>query len=341
MIKTNTTQNSLTLWLKTQGVKSDLSQIIVQLADASITIAGAIQTAALGGRVPASGSINIQGEEQKPLDIISNDIVVKALDELPQIAALVSEEIDELIVNKQANTNAPFIVCFDPLDGSSNIETNSAIGTIFSILERTDTHDTTSEKTVLESAQNQVAAGYVLYGPVTILVITTGKTVASFILDLDTCEFVLEEKNLTVQPSAAEFAINMAYQRFWDTAISTYVENCTAGETGPYDKDYGMRWTGAMVADVHRLFIRGGIFIYPALAKKGAENGKLRFLYEANPMALLVEVAGGKAHMRDSRIAQNIPDELHQRVPVVMGSSEEVDRLAELYSVKALPQQAN
>ncbi len=324
--------NDLTLWLQSQSASTELITIIGGFVASCIHIDDAVQTAALNGTNGSSGTINVQGEEQKELDILTHDIVVKYLDEFNQIAALVSEESEHLIVKPTADKDAKFVICFDPLDGSSNIETNGVIGTIFSILELDQPKDKIDTDDVLAAANNQVAAGYVIYGPATILVVSTGKSVASFVLDKQNRRFVAEKTELSIVPVAAEYAINTAYTRFWEPALATYVEQCNLGKNGPRKKDCGMRWMGAMVSDVHRLFIRGGIFIYPGMDRPGAENGKLRFLYEANPMAMLVEVAGGKALTRTKRMLQHVPDNIHQRVPVVLGSCEEVDELLALYS---------
>ena len=324
-------QTDLAFWLQSQKASSPLEMIVCGLASSCVHIDTAVQAAALGGTNGASGTINVQGEEQKELDIITNDIVLAHLDGFNQIAAFVSEEIEDLIVNQNADQGAKYVICFDPLDGSSNIETNGAIGTIFSILELDQARSDICAADVLAAANNQVAAGYVIYGPATILVVTTGKSVASFVLDKQAGQFVAEKTGLEIIPAAAEYAINTAYTRFWEPALATYIAQCDQGKSGPRNKDFGMRWMGAMVSDVHRLFIRGGIFIYPGLAKPGGESGKLRFLYEANPMAMLVEVAGGKAFMRTTRILEHKPDNIHQRVPVVLGSSEEVDELLAQY----------
>ena len=323
-------KNDLALWLQSQGVRGDLGAMLQALAAAGIEIAAAIETSALAGE-GAAGSVNVQGEEQKALDIISNDIVLAHLAGQKQVAALVSEEIAELIIPDDADKEAPYVVCFDPLDGSSNIETNSAIGTIFSILSLKRDAGAIGAADVLAAAQNQIAAGYVLYGPTTILVLTTGKSVASFVLNRNDSEFILMEPVLSIPKQAVEFSINTAYARFWEKPLATYIENCVRGEVGPRGKAFNMRWSAAMVADVHRLFVRGGIFIYPALNRPGGENGKLRFLYEANPMAMLVEVGGGKAQMRLDPITSLHPTSLHQRVPVVLGSAEEVEILTGHY----------
>lgn len=324
-------KNDVAHWLGTQGVSSDLSKTLLPIVDAGIEIADAVLAASLEGKTGAAGSINVQGEEQKELDLITNDIVLRHLENCPQVCASVSEEIDDLIPSDNADKSAPFVVCFDPLDGSSNIETNAIIGTIFSVLKLDRGDAPVREADILEAANSQVAAGYVLYGPTTSLVLTTGKSVAMFVLDGKTKHFVLVKPDMRIAEETAEFSINSAYARFWEPQISAYVDLCIQGKTGPRQKDYTMRWSGAMIADVHRLFIRGGIFIYPGLKKSGSENGKLRFLYEANPTAMLVEVAGGMAHMRADEIRAHRPTGLHQRVPVVLGSRSEVEILTGFY----------
>ncbi len=323
--------NDVALWLNGQGVCSDLSATLLPIVNAGIEITDAVLAASLEGKTGAAGSVNVQGEEQKELDIITNDIVLRHLEDCRQVCASVSEEIDELIPITNADKNAPYVVCFDPLDGSSNIETNSIIGTIFSVLQLRRNNRPVTEADILGAANNQVAAGYVLYGPTTSLILTTGKSVAMFVLDCKTKHFVLVQSDMKILPETAEFSINSAYTRFWEPEIFAYVDLCIKGKSGPRQKDYTMRWSGAMIADVHRLFIRGGIFIYPSLNKPGSENGKLRFLYEANPTAMLVEVAGGLAHMRADTIRAHQPTGLHQRVPVILGSRNEVKILIDLY----------
>ncbi len=224
------------------------------------------------------------------------------------------------------------MVCFDPLDGSSNIETNSAIGTIFSLLRVAVSGGDVTEQDVLAASGNQIGAGYVLYGPATLLVVSVAKTVAVFALDPASEKFVLVRDGVSIPRVASEFAVNSAYGRFWEPALTGYVNDCVAGKTGPRDRDFNMRWTGSMVADVQRILARGGIFIYPALERVGAEDGKLRFLYEANPMAMLVENAGGKAMARTAALRDFSPASLHARSPVVLGSAEEVELLAGLYA---------
>jgi len=332
----------LAFWLKSQGASNNLAAIILAMAKAGIEIAKTADSAALEGKTGAAGKINVQGEEQKDLDIISNDIVLEHLAKCPSVAAMVSEENPELLLNKQGsgtntsvanNSGANHVVCFDPLDGSSNIETNSAIGTIFSVLQLGDiSAKEIGQGDIFAAAKSQISAGYIFYGPATLLVLTIGESVAMFALKEDSADFILVQDQLDIAQSAAEFSINMSYERFWNEGTKTYINDCLSGKSGPRGKDFNMRWSGAMIADVHRLFIRGGIFIYPALDKKGSETGKLRFLYEALPMAMLVENAGGGAIMQTRDIIGFLPNSLHQRVPVVLGSKQEVELLRSLYS---------
>lgn len=326
-----TAKNDLAIWLNAQVVDEHLGEIVQQLASTCTEIAHIVRNAPLEGNDGALDEINVQGEAQKQLDLITNDLKVKRLEKCSKVAAMVSEEVSDVIQNREADSDADLVVCFDPLDGSSNIETNSAIGTIFSILRLQRGAEPVTEADILQAASFQVTAGYVIYGPSTLLVLTTGRSVAIFALDLVDDSFRLIRDQVTIPQAASEFAINMAYARFWDVAVTTYVEGCIAGEAGPRGKAFNKRWTGSMVADVHRLFVRGGIFIYPSLSKPGGADGKLRFLYEANPMAFLVEVAGGKAMARTETIRSVRPSNLHQRVPVILGSHEEVQVLTDLY----------
>jgi len=326
----------LASWLKNQGADSALADIVLALAGAGVDIARIARTAALEGNSGAAGQVNVQGEEQKDLDIISNDIVLEYLQKCPPILAFVSEEIPQLLPNRNGKISGEgetnYAVCFDPLDGSSNIETNSAIGTIFSVLQlEAQGAEQVSEQDIFDACKFQSAAGYIFYGPATLLVLTTGKSVAMFALEEKSGQFLLVQDQLSIATSAAEFSINMAYSRFWDRPVTTYIADCQSGKTGPRAKNFNMRWSGAMIADVHKLFVRGGVFIYPALNKKGSETGKLRFLYEALPMAMLAEVAGGGAIMAGGKIADFVPQSLHQRVPVIIGSKEETEILQALY----------
>lgn len=320
---------TLANWLGGQDIDAALVDVTGKLASACCEIALQIRSAPLAGATGGAGTVNVQGEAQAQLDVIADRLVIEALTGNPHIAAMVSEEVDEIIQNPAADGN--YVVCFDPLDGSSNIEINGIIGTIFSVLELGERAGPVDDAAVLGAAARQVTAGYVLYGPVTMLVLTTGKSVAMFALNPAGNTFLLVKDHVMIAEEASEFAINMAHRRFWDGAVTTYIDDCLRGEEGPRSKPFNMRWAGAMVADVHRLFVRGGIFIYPALDTPGGASGKLRYLYEANPMAMLVEAAGGLAMSGDQPHGDVVPKTIHQRVPVALGSKQEVMQLAKGY----------
>ncbi len=321
----------LTGWLAENKIEKNLSDIIENIAFSAVKIAEIVRQAPLRELTGYSDSQNKHGEKQKKLDIISNDIIVEQLSKLNSIAAMVSEEMDEIIQNPHLQ-EADLVVCFDPLDGSSNIDVNATIGTIFSILQLNETDLHIKESQILKASKNQRAAGFILYGPACLFVLTVGKNVALFAFDEMSQQFLLVRNNIKIPEQSNEFAINMSYQQFWDEAIKTYIADCLAGENGIRKKRFNMRWAGSMVADVYRIFMNGGIFIYPALKKPGSENGKLRFLYEANPMAMLVENAGGKAISSKIAIKDVVATNLHQLVPVILGSKEEVEILAKLYN---------
>jgi len=328
---TSKAKTSLPDWLTAQSAAADIAEIIAVLGEITGKIARIIREAPGAGNDGIADSINVQGEVQKTLDIVTHDLMVGGLSCCDRVAAMVSEEFPDLIHNASCSPDADIVACFDPLDGSSNIETNSAIGTIFSLLRVGAKGKEIREADVLAASGNQVAAGYVLYGPASLLVLTVGRSVGLFTLDPASDKFLLVRDELSIPREAGEFAINMAYQRFWEAPLALYIADCIAGKTSVRAKDFNMRWIASMVAEVHRIFMRGGIFIYPALDRPGGSEGKLRFLYEANPMAMLVENAGGLALARTTPIRQFSPKRLHQRTPVVLGSSEEVEILAQRY----------
>ena len=265
---------------------------------------------------------NIQGETQKKLDVISNQLLKDILLEEESVKAIASEEEDDIVAG---NENGQYIVAFDPLDGSSNIDINGQIGTIFTIYKAREDVAASDERQFAQKGSEQVCAGYVLYGPSTLLVMTTGGPTRGYTLDLTHGGFLLTHPELTVVPECAEFAINMSNEHFWHDESKQYIRDMVSGKAGPMGKQYNMRWNAAMVGDVHRILSRGGIFLYPSDTREGTKNGKLRLLYEANPMALLTEKAGGKAFADQVRILDIEPETLHQRVPVALGSSAEVD----------------
>lgn len=314
---------TLQSWLSRQAGAS-VVMTIEALAIAAAEIASVIYRAPVAGQLGGLAQQNVQGEEQKQLDVICDELMTRALSRTAQVAAMVSEEIEGIIPNENAAPDARMVVCFDPLDGSSNIESNGTIGSIFSILALRDT-EAVSETTILRAANQQIAAGYFLYGPSTLLVLTIGKSVAMFALSDGV--FVLVRDDIAIQKTTAEFAINMAYRQFWMPETTRYIDDCLLGEIGPRGKNFNMRWMGSMVADIHRIFMRGGVFIYPALNTKTGNQGKLRFLYEVNPMAFLIETAGGKAMSGPIRSTSLQPENIHQRAPFAAGSKAEIKHL--------------
>ncbi|MGE6451631.1 class 1 fructose-bisphosphatase [Shewanella baltica] len=306
--------------LTSQAVNDSLSQLILTLADTSKAISHAVRHGALAGLLGATEQENVQGETQKKLDIITNDMLKDALKADGTVRGLASEEEDHVV---EVSQNGQYLVCFDPLDGSSNIDINSLVGTIFSILPAPAGELT--ETSFLQSGRAQLAAGYVLYGPSTMLALTTGQGVQMFTLDPETNEFLLTNAAVSITPETQEFAINMSNQRFWEAPMQTYIADLLLGKIGPREKSFNMRWIAAMVGDVHRVLSRGGIFTYPTDNKDPKKPYKLRLMYEANPMAFLVEQAGGKASTGYETILDITPTHIHQRVAVILGSANEVD----------------
>jgi fructose-1,6-bisphosphatase I len=310
----------LAKWLAAQPVDQKLASVVASMAAASVEIGGVLRVAPIAGQTGLAGATNVQGEAQKQLDVISNDIVVRHLRGNAEVSILVSEELDEAL---HMENHGRFLVATDPLDGSSNLDVNVTVGTIFSVLE--------AGKGLLQPGSAQLAAGYVAYGPATSLVVTFGASVAVFTLDVGG-EFLLTAEGLRLPEASAEYAINTARERFWDGATRGYVAENVAGETGPAGKRYNMRWVGSMVADIHRILMRGGIFLYPVDSETVSKGGRLRLLYEGNPMAMIVEAAGGRATTGRERILDVAPTGIHQRVPVILGSAEEVRRVEGWYA---------
>ena len=312
-------------------ITGDLKFLIEIVSRACQAISIAIGKGGLGGVLGEAGSDNVQGEAQKKLDVLSNDILLDANEWGGHLAAMASEEMDLPHLVPHRYPQGEYLLTFDPLDGSSNIDVNVSIGTIFSVLKCPEGADLSTpeaaEAAFLQPGTAQVAAGYAVYGPTTLLVLTVGDGVVVFTLDREQGQFVLTQENVQIPADTREFAINMANQRFWEAPVRRYVAEMQAGKEGPLGKDYNMRWVASMVADVHRIMTRGGIFMYPLDSKMQDKGGKLRLMYEANPMALLVEQAGGAATTGRQRILDIAPDKLHQRVPVILGSKNEVDRV--------------
>ncbi len=307
--------------LASSSTPEKLKAVLTVTTETCIAISDALKQGSLAGILGMAGNENVQGEEQKKLDVISNDMLKDTLFACPAVRAIASEEEDYIV---PANTDGEYFIAFDPLDGSSNIDINAMVGTIFSIYHQTGDAPAV-EADFLIPGKDQVAAGYVLYGPSTMLVLTTGNGVNMFTYDPTKQVFTLTHENVQVAKETQEFAINMSNQRFWSGSIQGYVNDLVQGKDGSRDKDFNMRWVAAMVGDVHRILCRGGIFLYPWDKKDPAKAGKLRLMYEANPMAMLLEQAGGKAHTHTQRILDIQPEAIHQRVAVILGAANEVD----------------
>jgi len=297
------------------------------LAETCKDISQQLKRGELAGILGAAGNENVQGEEQKKLDVIANDLIKQALAGCDAVRGLASEEEDDVVGLSEA---PGLLVTFDPLDGSSNIDINSMVGTIFSILP-SDTTGPVTEAEFLKPGREQVAAGYVLYGPSTMLAVTTGDGVEMYTLDPVSGDFMLT-REAHIPQTAKEFAINMSNQRFWASSVQDYIAELLQGAEGPRGKNYNMRWVAAMVADVHRVLCRGGVFMYPWDARDPNKPGKLRLMYEANPMAFLVEQAGGQCCTPEGPILDLQPEEIHQRVPVILGAAEEVTRCVSMHA---------
>ena len=314
---------------------ADLRFLIEVVARACKEISHAVSKGALGGVLGSMETENIQGEVQKKLDVLSNEILLEANEWGGHLAGMASEEMDNAYQIPGQYPKGAYLLVFDPLDGSSNIDVNVSVGTIFSVLrcpDRNGNEGDLGEEAFLQKGTEQVAAGYAIYGPQTMLMLTLGDGVKGFTLDRELGSFVLTHDNIRVPESTAEFAINMSNQRHWEAPVSRYVEELLAGKNGPLGKNYNMRWVAAMVADVHRILTRGGLFMYPRDSREPEKPGKLRLMYEANPMSFIIEQAGGMATNGHQRILDIQPTSLHQRVAVFLGSKEEVERVTAYHS---------
>jgi fructose-1,6-bisphosphatase I len=319
-------------------IPSELRLLLEVVARACKSISQAVNKGALGGVLGTAGSENVQGEVQKKLDIIANEVLIEANEWGGHLAAMASEEMDGIYVVPNRYPQGEYLLLFDPLDGSSNIDVNVSIGTIFSVLKKHNddpkTVEPVSEQDFLQPGRQQVAAGYCIYGPQTTLVLTVGDGVAMFTLDREQGSFVLTQENVRIPEDTKEFAINMSNMRHWAEPVKRYIDECLQGKDGPRGKDFNMRWIASMVADVHRILTRGGIFMYPWDKREPNKPGKLRLMYEANPMGWLVEQAGGAATNGKQRILDIQPTQLHERVSVILGSKNEVERVTAYHQGK-------
>ena len=317
-----------------QLINADLRLLIETVARACKAISNAVGKGAVGGMLGGAGTDNVQGEAQKKLDVLSNEILLEANEWGGNLAALASEEMEDPHPIPTHFPKGEYLLLFDPLDGSSNIDVNVSIGTIFSVLRCPKGADGTvgdpGEKEFLQPGAKQVAAGFAVYGPTTVLVLTVGDGTHGFTLDREMGSFILTHPDIRIPEDTAEFAINMSNMRRWETPVKRYIEECLAGKTGARGKDFNMRWVASMVSDVYRILTRGGIFMYPRDDKNKA--GRLRLMYEANPMAFIIEQAGGACTDGATRMLDIQPTGLHQRIAVVLGSKNEVERVAQYHA---------
>ena len=306
-------------------IPGDLRLLLEVVARACKSISQAVNKGDLGEVMGSASTENVQGEMQKKLDIIANEVLIEANEWGGHLAAMASEEMEGIYVVPNRYPQGEYLLLFDPLDGSSNIDVNVSIGTIFSVLKKPEGARGVTEEDFFQQGSKQVAAGYCVFGPQTTLVLTVGDGVAMFTLDREQGSFVLTKEHVEIPADTQEFAINMSNMRHWDEPVKRYVDECLAGKEGPRGKDFNMRWVASMVADVHRILTRGGVFMYPWDKREPEKPGKLRLMYEANPMSWLIEQAGGAATNGRERILDIQPTKLHERVSVVLGSKNEVE----------------
>jgi len=306
-------------------IPPELRLLLEVVARACKSISHAVNKGALGGVLGSAGSENVQGEVQKKLDLIANEVLIEANEWGGHLAAMASEEMESIYLVPNRYPQGEYLLLFDPLDGSSNIDVNVSIGTIFSVLKKPEGGSGISEADFLQKGSAQVAAGYCVYGPQTTLVLTVGDGVSMFTLDREQGSFILTQENVQIPLDTKEFAINMSNMRHWDAPVKRYIDECLQGKEGVRGKDFNMRWIASMVADVHRILTRGGVFMYPWDKREPNKPGKLRLMYEANPMSWIVEQAGGASTNGQHRILDLQPTTLHERVSVILGSKNEVD----------------
>uniref|UniRef100_UPI0040487088 class 1 fructose-bisphosphatase n=1 Tax=Orrella sp. TaxID=1921583 RepID=UPI0040487088 len=331
--RTSLTQYLVEKQRNDNALPAELRLLIEIVSRACKTISHAVSKGALGEVLGSLETENVQGEVQKKLDVISNSVLLEANEWGGHLAAMASEEMETIHLIPNRYPKGEYLLLFDPLDGSSNIDVNVSIGTIFSVLKApTDSSGREiAESDFLQAGCSQVAAGYAIYGPQTMLVLTVGDGVVGFTLDREMGSWVLTHNNITIPADTKEFAINMSNMRHWAPPVKRYVDECLAGKTGTRGKDFNMRWVASMVTDIHRLLMRGGIFMYPWDAREPNKPGKLRLMYEANPMSMLVEQASGMATNGYDRILEVKPSNLHERVSVVIGSKNEVARVTQYH----------
>jgi fructose-1,6-bisphosphatase len=313
---------------------NDLGALLVDVAAAVKAISAMTAKGALGDYLGKIGTTNVQGETQQKLDVLADEVIIKSCEWGGLVAGMLSEELEQPHEIPAEYARGRYLLIFDPLDGSSNTDVNVSVGTIFSVM-RHDKREPPATADYLQPGRRQVAAGYALYGPATMFVITVGKGTHGFTLDREIGNFILTHPNMQIPADTSEFAINTSNARFWEPPVHRYVTECQAGKTGDRGRDFNMRWIASMVAEVHRILIRGGVFMYPKDTKDSRKPGRLRLMYEANPIGMLVEQAGGLATTGNQRVLDLVPADLHQRVPLILGSRNEVERIERYHSEHA------
>ncbi len=320
----------LSAWTLNGATRSAVAQTIQALADSAMDMAELVAKGALAGRLGRVTARAGEFDEQKEIDVLANESILAVLKNAP-VAALASEELPEPVM---LDAKAPLLVAIDPLDGSSNVDANVSFGMIFSVLPRHPS--STGEAAFLRPGSHQLASGLVVYGPQTVLVLTVGLGTHIFTLDRHERNFILTHKAVAIPAETREYAINASNARYWEEPIRIYVHDCENGADGPRAQDFNMRWTGSPVADIYRILSRGGIYLYPGDSRKGFHQGRIRLIYEANPIAWIIEQAGGRATTGKERVLDVVPASLHQKSPLICGSRDEVDRVVRLYSGQGL-----
>src|SRR5581483_9775551 len=320
-------QRRLNAAVEGAGPTGSFTALVNDVRLACKRIATLIGKGALANALGEAGAVNVQGETQMKLDVLANEIFVRTNEWGGQLAGMLSEEQEQPYSIPEAYPRGRYLLLFDPLDGSSNIDVNVSVGSIFSVLKCPEGVSEATEADFLQPGSAQVCAGYAIYGPATMLVLSTGRGVNGFTLDREIGEFMLTHPDLRIDPDTSEFAINASNSRYWEPAIKRYVKECLAGRSGPRGRDFNMRWIASLVAETHRILMRGGVFMYPRDRKDLTRPGRLRLLYEANPIGFLIEQAGGRASTGHRPLLDIVPESVHQRIGLVFGARAEVERI--------------
>jgi fructose-1,6-bisphosphatase I/sedoheptulose-1,7-bisphosphatase len=312
---------------KAPGASGGFTALLNDVRLACKRISYLVGKGALGGALGEAGTANSQGERQEKLDVLANDIFLRTNEWGGTLAGMVSEEMDAPYAIPAEYPRGRYLLAFDPLDGSSNIDVNVPVGSIFSVLRAPEGEAPPRAEDFLQPGTRQVCAGYAIYGPVTMLVLTLGRGTHGFTLDREIGEFVLTHPDMRIAQDTSEFAINTSNARFWEPAVKRYVDECLAGRKGPRGRDFNMRWIASLVAEAHRILMRGGVFLYPRDEREATRHGRLRLLYEASPIAMVIEQAGGRASTGDGPLLERSPQALHEKTPFIFGSASEVERI--------------